>query len=102
MFAGQRVPVIDIRTPLQAVISCHFNGCGRIFDTVGAGRLNKSVYSGRVLHRIPRATIMIRLSVKTLSLWLAAAASLSFGSITNAEAIQWVTVGDPGEHGWIK
>ena len=39
---------------------------------------------------------MIRISFKTLSLWLAALACLPFGSIANAEAIQWVTVGDPG------
>jgi hypothetical protein len=39
---------------------------------------------------------MIRLSFKTLSLWLAALACLPFGSIASAEAIQWVTVGDPG------
>jgi formylglycine-generating enzyme required for sulfatase activity len=39
---------------------------------------------------------MIRPSVKTLSLWLAALACLPFGSIASAEAIQWVTVGDPG------
>ena len=47
-------------------------------------------------HRIATATIMIRLSVKTLSLGLAALACLPFGSIASAEAIQWVTVGDPG------
>ena len=40
--------------------------------------------------------IMIRLSLKTLSLGLAALACLPFGSIASAEAIQWVTVGDPG------
>jgi formylglycine-generating enzyme required for sulfatase activity len=40
--------------------------------------------------------IMIRISFKTLSLWLAALACLPFGSIASAEAIQWVTVGDPG------
>ena len=39
---------------------------------------------------------MIRISFKTLSLWLAALACLPFGSIASAEAIQWVTVGDPG------
>jgi formylglycine-generating enzyme required for sulfatase activity len=39
---------------------------------------------------------MIRPSVKTLSFWLAALACLPFGSIASAEAIQWVTVGDPG------
>jgi formylglycine-generating enzyme required for sulfatase activity len=39
---------------------------------------------------------MIRPSVKPLSLWLAALACLPFGSIASAEAIQWVTVGDPG------
>jgi formylglycine-generating enzyme required for sulfatase activity len=38
---------------------------------------------------------MIRPSFKTLSLWLAALACLPFGSIASAEAIQWVTVGDP-------
>jgi hypothetical protein len=32
--------------------------------------------SGHALHRIPRATIMIRISFKTLSLWLAALACL--------------------------
>ena len=47
------------------------------------------------LHRLPRAPIMIRLSLKTPSLWLAALACLRFGSIANAEPIQWVTVGDP-------
>ena len=39
---------------------------------------------------------MIRISFKTLSLWLAALACLPFGSLASAEAIQWVTVGDPG------
>jgi len=39
---------------------------------------------------------MSRGSLKALSLWLAAVACLSFGSLANAEAIQWVTVGDPG------
>jgi len=39
---------------------------------------------------------MIRISFKTLSLWLAALACLPFGSVASAEAIQWVTVGDPG------
>ena len=35
-------------------------------------------------------------SLKAFSLWLAALACLPLGSIANAEAIQWVTVGDPG------
>ena len=39
---------------------------------------------------------MIRLSFKMLSLWPAALACLPVGSIASAEAIQWVTVGDPG------
>ena len=39
---------------------------------------------------------MTRFSLKTLSLGLAALACLPFGTIANAEAIQWVTVGDPG------
>jgi formylglycine-generating enzyme len=39
---------------------------------------------------------MSRRYLKPLSLWLAVFACLPFGSITNAEAIQWVTVGDPG------
>jgi formylglycine-generating enzyme required for sulfatase activity len=39
---------------------------------------------------------MIRISFQTLSLWLAALACLPFGCIASAEAIQWVTVGDPG------
>lgn len=39
---------------------------------------------------------MIRISVKTPSLGLAALACLLFGSIASAEAIQWVTVCDPG------
>ncbi len=39
---------------------------------------------------------MIRTSFKTLSLGLAALACLPFGSVASAEAIQWVTVGDPG------
>ncbi len=43
-----------------------------------------------------RGPHMSRSSLKTLSLWLAAVACLSFGSLANAEAIQWVTVGDPG------
>jgi formylglycine-generating enzyme required for sulfatase activity len=38
---------------------------------------------------------MIRPSFKTLFLGLAALACLPFGSIASAEAIQWVTVGDP-------
>ena len=37
-----------------------------------------------------------RLSFKSLFLALAVLACLPFGSIANAEAIQWVTVGDPG------
>ena len=56
----------------------------------------QNVHFGSALHRIPRATIMVRLSFKTLSLWLAALACLPFGSIASGEAIQWVTVGDPG------
>jgi len=40
--------------------------------------------------------IMIRISFKTLSLWLAALACLPFGSLASASAIEWVTVGDPG------
>jgi formylglycine-generating enzyme required for sulfatase activity len=39
---------------------------------------------------------MICPSFKTLSFWLAALACLPFGSIASGEAIQWVTVGDPG------
>jgi formylglycine-generating enzyme required for sulfatase activity len=39
---------------------------------------------------------MIRISFKTLFLGLVALACLPFGSVANAEAIQWVTVGDPG------
>jgi hypothetical protein len=39
---------------------------------------------------------MIRLSFQTLSVGLIALACLPFGSIASAEAIQWVTVGDPG------
>ena len=35
-------------------------------------------------------------SLKAFSLWLAALACLPLGSIANAEPIQWVTVGDPG------
>ena len=35
-------------------------------------------------------------SLKSFSLWLAALACLPLGSIANAEPIQWVTVGDPG------
>jgi hypothetical protein len=37
MCARQRVPVIDIRMPLQAVICEHFVGSDQFFDTVGAG-----------------------------------------------------------------
>ena len=39
---------------------------------------------------------MSRSYMKALSLGLAALACLPFGSIASAEAIQWVTVGDPG------
>ena len=39
---------------------------------------------------------MARFSLKAFSLWLAALACLPLGSIANAEPIQWVTVGDPG------
>ena len=39
---------------------------------------------------------MIRLLLKTLFLGLASLSCLPFGSRSNAEAIQWVTVGDPG------
>jgi len=34
--------------------------------------------------------------LKAFSLWLAALACLPLGSIANAEPLQWVTVGDPG------
>ena len=39
---------------------------------------------------------MARFSLKAFSLWLAALACLPFGSLANAEPLQWVTVGDPG------
>ena len=39
---------------------------------------------------------MARFSLKPFSLWLAALACLPLGSLANAEPIQWVTVGDPG------
>ena len=39
---------------------------------------------------------MARFSLKAFSVWLAALACLPLGSIVNAEPIQWVTVGDPG------
>ena len=39
---------------------------------------------------------MARFSLKAFSLWLAALACQPLGSIANAEPIQWVTVGDPG------
>jgi formylglycine-generating enzyme len=68
--------------------------CG-LFDTDRAG-INNGVDAGNALHRITRAKTMIRLSFKMLSLWLAALACLPFGSFASAEAIQWVTVGDPG------
>ena len=35
-------------------------------------------------------------SLKAFSFWLAALACLPLGSIANAEPLQWVTVGDPG------
>ena len=35
-------------------------------------------------------------SCKPSQVWLAAFACLPLGSIANAEPIQWVTVGDPG------
>ncbi len=35
-------------------------------------------------------------SLKVSSLWLAALACLMMGSLVNAEPLQWVTVGDPG------
>ncbi|MEI8319448.1 MAG: SUMF1/EgtB/PvdO family nonheme iron enzyme [Planctomycetia bacterium] len=35
-------------------------------------------------------------SLKAFSLWLAVLACLPLGSIANAEPLQWVTVGDPG------
>ena len=35
-------------------------------------------------------------SLKSFSLWLAALACLPLGSLANAEPIEWVTVGDPG------
>ena len=47
MFACQRVPVIDIRMPSQAVISAHFNGFCRLFYTVGVGRLRESLFLSR-------------------------------------------------------
>ena len=39
---------------------------------------------------------MPRFSLKAFSVWLAALAFLLLGSIANAEPIEWVTVGDPG------
>ena len=39
---------------------------------------------------------MARVSLKPFSLWLAALACLPLGSLANAEPIEWVTVGDPG------
>ena len=39
---------------------------------------------------------MSRAALKALSLGLAVLACLPFGSLASAEAIQWVTVGDPG------
>ena len=39
---------------------------------------------------------MARFSLKAFSLWLAALACLPLGTIANAEPLQWVTVGDPG------
>jgi formylglycine-generating enzyme required for sulfatase activity len=39
---------------------------------------------------------MPRFSLKAFSLWLAALACLPLGSLANAEIIEWVTVGDPG------
>jgi sulfatase modifying factor 1 len=53
-------------------------------------------YHDNAAYRIPRATIMIRLSFQTLSVGLIALACLPFGALASAEAIQWVTVGDPG------
>ena len=38
------------------------------FDTVGAGCLKEGVYSPNALHRIDRATIMIRISLMLLSI----------------------------------
>jgi len=48
---------------------------------------------------IERITHMSRSYLTPLSLWLAAVACLPFGSIASAEAIDWVTVGDPGNTG---
>ena len=39
---------------------------------------------------------MARFFLKPFSVWLAALACLPFGSVVNAEPIEWVTVGDPG------
>jgi formylglycine-generating enzyme len=39
---------------------------------------------------------MARFFLKPFSVWLAALACLPLGSIANAEPLQWVTVGDPG------
>jgi formylglycine-generating enzyme required for sulfatase activity len=39
---------------------------------------------------------MARFFLKPFSVWLAALACLPLGSIANAEHLQWVTVGDPG------
>ncbi len=39
---------------------------------------------------------MARFFLKPFSVWLAALACLPLGSVVNAEPIEWVTVGDPG------
>ena len=68
----------------------------QLFDTVGAG-INNGAHSGNTLHRIPRAAIVIRISLKTLSLWLAALACL-LAAPAGADQITYemVTVGNPG------
>jgi formylglycine-generating enzyme required for sulfatase activity len=79
------------------VICEYFVGFDKLFDAAGAGCKKHCRNSGHALRRIPRATIMIRISFKTLSLLLAALACL-LSSPASADQItyQMVTVGNPG------
>ncbi len=74
----------------------HFVGFDQLFDTVGAAINNWGLY-GNTIHRIPRAPIMVRISLKTLSLWLAALACLlAAPALAATITIDMVTVGNPG------
>ncbi len=63
------------KTAPEIVIYGHFVGFQQLFDTIRAGCKNRAIILAMPPRRILRATIMIRISVKTLSIGLIALAS---------------------------